>query len=57
MKLKDLGISREDLEKNLDSLVSCCFEDATVVMSPRSITDEYFRNLFDYAFEGKDVDF
>ena len=56
-KLKDLGISREDLEKNLDSLVSCCFEDATVVMSPRSMTDEYFRKLFDYAFEGKDVDF
>ncbi|MFX1322042.1 MAG: iron-containing alcohol dehydrogenase [Promethearchaeota archaeon] len=56
-KLKDLGISREDLEKYLDLLVSCCFEDATVVMSPRSITDEYFRKLFNYAFEGKDIDF
>ncbi|MFX1314739.1 MAG: iron-containing alcohol dehydrogenase [Promethearchaeota archaeon] len=56
-KLKDLGISRKDLDKNLDQLVSCCFEDATVVMSPRSATDEFFRKLFDYAFEGKDVNF
>ncbi|MFX1569554.1 MAG: iron-containing alcohol dehydrogenase [Promethearchaeota archaeon] len=56
-KLKDLGVSKEDLENNLEMLVMCCFQDATSVMTPRSITDEYYRKLYYYAYEGKDVDF
>jgi alcohol dehydrogenase class IV len=55
--LKDLGVSKKQFEENLDLLITCCFQDATAVMTPRSITDEYFRKIYDYAFNGKDIDF
>ncbi len=55
--LKDLGVSKKEFEENLDLLITCCFQDATAVMTPRSITDEYFRKIYDYAFNGKDIDF
>jgi len=55
--LKDLGVSKKEFEENLDLLVTCCFQDATAVMTPRSITDEYFRKIYEYAFSGKDIDF
>ena len=56
-KLRDLGVTREDLEINMEMLITCCFEDATAVMTPRAITDEYYRKIYDYAFDGKDIDF
>ena len=56
-KLRDLGVSKKDLEDNLEMLVTCCFQDATSVMTPRSITDEYYRKLYYYAYEGKNIDF
>jgi len=56
-KLQDLGVSRKDFENNIDMLVACCFQDATSVMTPRSITDEYYRKIYYYAYEGKDIDF
>jgi alcohol dehydrogenase class IV len=56
-KLKDTDITREELDNNIEMLVACCFEDATTVMTPRGITDEYYRKIYDYAFEGKDIDF
>jgi len=56
-KLQDLGVSRKDFENNIDILVACCFQDATSVMTPRSITDEYYRKIYYYAYEGKDIDF
>jgi alcohol dehydrogenase class IV len=55
--LKDLGVSKKEFEENLELLITCCFQDATAVMTPRSITDEYFRKIYDYAFNGKDIDF
>jgi alcohol dehydrogenase class IV len=55
--LKDLGVSKKEFEQNLDLLITCCFQDATAVMTPRSITDEYFRKIYNYAFNGKDIDF
>ncbi len=55
--LKDLRVSKKEFEENLDLLITCCFQDATAVMTPRSITDEYFRKIYNYAFNGKDIDF
>jgi len=56
-KLQDLGVSKADFENNIEMLVACCFQDATSVMTPRSITDEYYRKIYYYAYEGKDIDF
>ena len=57
MSLKETGVSKEDFEKNLDSLVNLCFQDASSVLTPRSTSGAEFRKLFEYAYEGKDVDF
>ncbi len=56
-KIQDLGISREQLEKNLDSLVNLCFQDASGSMSPRLPSKADFENIYRYAHEGKDIDF
>jgi alcohol dehydrogenase class IV len=57
VKLQNLGISKKDFEDSIDTLITCCFEDATSVMTPRSITDEYYRKIYYYAYEGKNIDF
>ena len=56
-KLKELGTTKEDYDKNIDVLVNLCFEDSTSVLGPRSANTEEFGKLYEYAFEGKDVDF
>ncbi|MFX1477542.1 MAG: iron-containing alcohol dehydrogenase [Promethearchaeota archaeon] len=55
--LKGLGIKREDFEKNLNKLVSLCYQDPSSVMAPRTPNKEEFIKLFTYAYEGKDIDF
>ena len=55
--LKDLGISKEDFEKNVDKLISLCYQSSSSVMSPRAPDTEDYTKLFTYAFEGKDIDF
>ena len=56
-KIQDLGISKEDLDQNLDTLVNLCFQDASGSMCPRLPSKEDFKNIYRYAFEGKDIDF
>ena len=55
--LKELNISKEDFDKNLDHLINLCFQSSSSVMSPRSAGGEAFRKLYTYAYEGKNVDF
>ncbi|MFX1274361.1 MAG: iron-containing alcohol dehydrogenase [Promethearchaeota archaeon] len=57
LKVQELGISKEEYEKNLDLLVQLCFESAIAAMSPRSASGDDFRKMFMYAYEGKDIDF
>jgi alcohol dehydrogenase class IV len=55
--LKDLGVSREDFNNSLNKLVSLCFQDPSSVMAPRMPNKEDFIKLYNYAYEGKDIDF
>ncbi len=55
--LKETGVSKEVFEKDLDSLVTLCYQDSTSVFTPRSANGEQFAKLYQYAYEGKDVDF
>ena len=55
--LKETGVSKEEFEKHLDGLVNLCYQDASSVLTPRSTSGEQFTKLYQYAFEGKDVDF
>jgi alcohol dehydrogenase class IV len=55
--LKNLGIDREEFEKNLKTLISLCFQDPSGVMAPRSPSKEDFSRLYSYAYDGKEIDF
>lgn len=55
--LRDLGISREDFDNNLNKLISLCYQDPSSVMAPRTPNKTEFEKLFTYAYEGKDIDF
>jgi hypothetical protein len=55
--LKDLGISKEDFEKNFQTLVTYAYEDPSGFQNPRPITIGEYEKFFRYAYEGKDVDF
>jgi alcohol dehydrogenase class IV len=57
LTLQGLGISREELTKNMSKLVSDSIADPTIYGSPRWINEEQCEKLFWYAFEGKDIDF
>lgn len=57
LTLQELGISQEELAKNMSKLVADSIGDPTIYGSPRWITEEQCEKLFWYAFEGKDVDF
>jgi alcohol dehydrogenase class IV len=57
LTLKETGVTRVDLEKNMDSLITLTFQDATAAMSPRSPSAEDFKKLYYYSFDGKDIDF
>jgi len=55
--IKDLGVSREDFNKNLDNLIGLCYQDPSSAMAPRTPNMAEFAKLFNYAYEGKDIDF
>ncbi|MHA2180345.1 MAG: iron-containing alcohol dehydrogenase [Promethearchaeota archaeon] len=55
--LTDLGIQRDKFDKNLDKIISLCFQDPSGVMAPRIPTKEEFAKILIYAYEGKDIDF
>ncbi|MEM1723496.1 MAG: iron-containing alcohol dehydrogenase [Candidatus Jordarchaeales archaeon] len=54
--IKDLGISRSEFEEKKEVLVKYAYEDPTAIFSTRPASIDDFRKLFDYAYEGKDVD-
>jgi len=55
--IKDMRISWEDYEKNLDGLVTRAANSNCIFMNPRVPDMEDTRKLFIYAYEGKKVDF
>jgi alcohol dehydrogenase class IV len=55
--LKDAGISFKDFKDRLDRLVENALFDPTAVTIRRCPSEEELRALFEYAYEGKEVDF
>jgi alcohol dehydrogenase class IV len=52
-----LNIPYADFEKALDTLVELAETDSVITMGARIPTTAETRKLFEYAFEGKDIDF
>jgi len=57
LNLQGLGISRKQLDDNMEQLANDAFEDPDVFGSPRWISQEECQKMFEYAFEGRDIDF
>ncbi len=57
LNLKELGILSEDLDKNMEMLVTYTHEDINTPLSPRPITKKECEKVFRYAYEGRDIDF
>lgn len=55
--LAGLGITREQVDDNLDQLATDAYEDPQTFASPRSISREECRRMFEYAHDGRDIDF
>lgn len=56
-KFADTEVSKEEMEDNLDKLVELSFQDPTCTMAPRSPNGDQIKEIYRYAYEGKDVDF
>lgn len=57
LELKGVGITKQQFEDNMDKLVLDAMDDPQIFGGPRPITVEQCRQLFKYAYEGKDIDF
>ena len=55
--IKELGISQEEFEAQLEKLIENAENDPTTPTSPRIPDAEEFEKLFRYAYEGKAIDF
>lgn len=55
-RLSDV-IARKDFEENLEKLVIDAMNDASLGMSPRIPDHEQTRKIYEYAFEGRRIDF
>ncbi|TFG20090.1 MAG: iron-containing alcohol dehydrogenase [Promethearchaeota archaeon] len=60
LNLKDTvkdKVSNEKFESDLDTLLNLCYQDASAVLTPRSPSPDEFKEIYRYAYEGKDIDF
>jgi hypothetical protein len=57
LTLKDMGISRGDFEGNLSRLIEFAHGDIDCYLSPRPITAVQCGQVFQYAYDGRDIDF
>ncbi len=57
MNLKDLGISEEAMNKDMERMVHYTIEDIDTIFSPRSIAPAQCEKIWNYAYHGKDIDF
>jgi len=57
LNLKDMGIPRSDFETKLEKLVKYAYEDVDSYLSPRPITAAQCAQVFQYAYDGRDIDF
>ncbi len=56
-KIADINISHQEFTEKLSKLVESANEDVGTLINPRDLESEDFKRLFQYAFEGKRVDF
>ena len=57
LSFKELGISAEELDRQMETLVLYAMEDIDTVFTPRPMTPAQCEKIFRYAYDGRDIDF
>ena len=57
ISFKETGVSKEDFDKNLDTLIDLCYQDASSTLTPRPVSADEFKKLYLYCYNGEDIDF
>jgi len=57
LTLKDMGIPWGEFKAKLDQLVEFAYGDVDCYLSPRPITKAQCAQVFQYAYDGRDIDF
>jgi alcohol dehydrogenase class IV len=57
LNLNDMGIPRVDFDAKIETLVKYAYEDVDCYLSPRPITAAQCAQVFQYAYDGRDIDF
>ncbi|MHA1786089.1 MAG: iron-containing alcohol dehydrogenase [Candidatus Helarchaeota archaeon] len=55
--IKDLGISEDKFNEKFEKLVEFAFTDLATSLNPRQTSKEEFTKIFQYAYQGKQIDF
>jgi alcohol dehydrogenase class IV len=57
LSFKELGISAEELDRQMETLVLYAMEDIDTVFTPRPMTPAQCEKIFRYAYDGREIDF
>ncbi|MFW9908562.1 MAG: iron-containing alcohol dehydrogenase [Candidatus Thorarchaeota archaeon] len=55
--LAEAGVTRKKLDKTIEQLVEFAMMDSSITMTPRPIEAADIRKIYQYMFDGKEVDF
>lgn len=55
--IKELGVSEKDWKENFEKLVDWTKNDILTMINPRLASEEDVKKIFQYAYEGKTIDF
>jgi alcohol dehydrogenase class IV len=57
LSIKEMGVAKDEYEKNIKEMASFAIEDIDTIFSPRPIIVAEYEKIFRYAYDGKDIDF
>lgn len=56
-KLPDAGVSREELDENIEKFKELIMQSGAIAMTPVDVTGDIITQMLDYMIEGKPIDF
>jgi alcohol dehydrogenase class IV len=55
--MQEAGVTKEKFDEGIEKLVEYAMMDSSITMTPRPIELAQIRKIYEYMFEGKEVDF
>ena len=57
LSIRGLGVSEKDWEQNFEKIVNWTKSDIITMINPRMASEEQIKKIFQYAYQGKPIDF